>query len=39
MTTILMMNTCMKNEDENEGDFVVEHVHCRVICSCIISVK
>jgi hypothetical protein len=25
---ILMVNACMKKEDENDNEFVVEHVHC-----------
>ena len=34
------IDECMyDNEDENDDDFVVEHVHCWVICSCIISVS
>jgi len=24
---ILMVNACMQNEDENDDEFVVEHVH------------
>ena len=29
MTTLLMMNACMKNEDENDDDFV--------LCKCIVG--
>jgi len=27
MMVILMVNACMQNEGENDGEFVVEHVH------------
>jgi hypothetical protein len=34
----VIVNACMQNEGENDGEFVVKHVH-SVICSCIISLR